>query len=1250
MRKHATYCSRRCSLVYRWHKAGNCLELACSYKAAGDVFRFSCCPPVLSRAAECYCKAACWLDAADTYAADNQLDLALQCCLQGQHWDHGLQLLDAAAAAAAAQQCSQDQKQQQQPTGSSTPIRKVKYAHACAASLHQLQQRQEMMRFLEMLPDSRRRTFLINRGLVSELAAQLIQTHSWREAAAACEEAADLVKAAELYADHGEGLTAGQLLLRQARLLLLWPEAAGLPATAARCQAQQQLLKAAQLFAEAGSDDASAAAATAAVQEAKVLSGLAQAEGWTSPQAVFAWATQSTSAVLQAAQQTPPAVPGRAYLQLLIATEAFSKALLLTVNSNSAAGGTTGMGHSSAVTAVGAATKLCQLWQQLLQVLLPLLRALDAQQRLASPATPEQREMLAACETFMCIRPGSSTAAFRTAERAGMRWCSGLTSAPPQQQSADGQDAVSSSGTGSGISSGGTLQLNLQTMLSRASAYLQWWLLAQGAQFATYLQQLFQQLQGSSSDISSSSNSSSSSSMSGSLSTQGLQLLLEGWQVTHSLLLQQHMLHPSSHQSAAIPAPSGTATDSCSSIEAAVPPLLGRLQEQQQLILRSVLDVLLAPPSTADATSSTVLRTLLQQQCYQDLVDQLAWAVLRGGGGASLSPAPRRLATDGIGGRSHSSLFTAPPPPPQPEGLTYDRIGQLCLLAPLLDPYWLRRAAVQKQVLLWRQVSGPVPWLRLLQAADWLGRARSTNIFNPPQHGQWEEYYPVCNYAWRCCIGLRDYLGTVGVLPVGLRGGLMPHTFCSLLQLAVVAGCAVTTSLHNLLLPQAMAAASMGGQGMAELFSWVVQHGSSSHEKHNIHLELLRLIRTLSGLLLRPQEGFSAWCQAAADVISFHGNAGSSGGVQAGSGPGSMATALQTTAAQQIFWLLLVIAANNRPSLTQLQAAASTSGQFPPPRLPVPVQIQQHFLQTLAKLAEMQGSAIGLLPQRVQLTIQKLLAKAAVSTGAQRSAVHGLQFDAVAAELFAAAAACSMPWTVLYLSYTGSEAPRFARGLKAVMVDRQEGGQPGSDAPPLFFFEQLIGPEMAALLRDSAIGSATATAVPIAGAVGTAAAPAVSAAAAAQPQQPGSSRRSRLGQSEEAELDEFEASTAHASNAAGLVDDEDPLASLTGAVFVRTWVHWRLRCWKARAAARLNRRTSPLERLQQEARAAMAADSPGNAAVQQPQPPASITRSKDSAAVLAGESVRSNEQYLQLYISMVCPVLVRMLAARPAKL
>jgi hypothetical protein len=161
------------------------LELAGSHREAADVFRYSCSPPLLGRAAACYAKAADWQDAADTYAEDGQIDAALPCCLKGQLWEHGLLLLDRLEAAQHSQQqlttpntSSSSSGGNAAPADISSSPRRLRYVRMCALALHALQQRQLMMHFVQLLPANRQQTFLINRGMVAELAAQVEKQRS----------------------------------------------------------------------------------------------------------------------------------------------------------------------------------------------------------------------------------------------------------------------------------------------------------------------------------------------------------------------------------------------------------------------------------------------------------------------------------------------------------------------------------------------------------------------------------------------------------------------------------------------------------------------------------------------------------------------------------------------------------------------------------------------------------------------------------------------------------------------------------------------------------------------------------------------------------------------------------------------------------------------------------------------------------------------------------------------------------------
>ncbi|KAF6256596.1 hypothetical protein COO60DRAFT_91598 [Scenedesmus sp. NREL 46B-D3] len=204
-----------------------------------------------------------------------------------------------------------------------------------------------------------------------------------------------------------------------------------------------------------------------------------------------------------------------------------------------------------------------------------------------------------------------------------------------------------------------------------------------------------------------------------------------------------------------------------------------------------------------------------------------------------------------------------------------------------------------------------------------------------------------------------------------------------------------------------MAARSMSGQGLAELFSWVVWHGSSTQEKVELQQELLRLAKQVAALLVREDRGFPAWCKAAASVLGF----------QAGL-PAGCVDKVQEVTAQQLFWLLFVIAANNRPPMSAACRSSSSSSR------PLPAQIQDCFLDTVASLAgqckptagSRTSSSIGssniafcLLPECLRLCMLKLLAGRCTEWGGQSSShrerssqhgkLHGLLFDEVALEL-----------------------------------------------------------------------------------------------------------------------------------------------------------------------------------------------------------------------------------------------------------
>jgi hypothetical protein len=107
-----------------------------------------------------------------------------------------------------------------------------------------------------------------------------------------------------------------------------------------------------------------------------------------------------------------------------------------------------------------------------------------------------------------------------------------------------------------------------------------------------------------------------------------------------------------------------------------------------------------------------------------------------------------------------------------------------------------------------------------------------------------------------------------------------------------------------------------------------------------------------------------------------------------------------------------------------------------------------------------------------------------------------------------------------------------------------------------------------------------------------------------------------------------------------LIEDEGDEAAaggeaLTGARFMKTWVHWRLRCAKARAATRLHQQLTPLERLQAEARGALAAAaSDGGGGTQQ-------QKHQEKGGSNISRNNKAGAAYLEAYLSSACPLLVR---------
>lgn len=292
--------------------------------------------------------------------ADGKLPAALDCCLKGQLWDYGLELLGqheqqashghwgeaagkqtvsgSAVNGNSGGSCRGSSSASNGTAssgggggGGSTSSLCSSYVQQCASALHRLNQKDAMMRFVGMLTAARQRTFLINRGYISELVEQIAASNT-AEAASVCEAAGDLLQAARLYERDSQRFAAARLLLRYTRLLLLWPESvsngdrpsncwpaiasgsadacsAAPCAAAGRAGASDQQAKVAgqqadwqnssstqqlarqllsqvgQLLSTAG-DEGSAAAQDCAL-EASVLSGLAA--GFSSQRQVVAW-------------------------------------------------------------------------------------------------------------------------------------------------------------------------------------------------------------------------------------------------------------------------------------------------------------------------------------------------------------------------------------------------------------------------------------------------------------------------------------------------------------------------------------------------------------------------------------------------------------------------------------------------------------------------------------------------------------------------------------------------------------------------------------------------------------------------------------------------------------------------------------------------------------------------------------------------------------------------------------------------
>lgn len=889
-----------------------------------------------------------------------------------------------------------------------------------------------------------------------------------------------------------------------------------------------------------------------------------------------------------------------------------------------------------------------------------------------------QAALLDAFQYYLCVVP--ATASFWVAEDGNMSWCQGVPADDLLRVHNDQQQAVT-----------GPLQLQLSTILCRGAAYLCWWLCDQGNRLLRLL-------------VSSGTVSSASSRLRcadlGSASDQEEQQLLQQasivtqcWEVTQDLLQLATHLQPlllGSHNSSNDPV-------SQSFITKATTGLSSLIHKQQQQLLGSILAVVNAMPGTpAAACSAQVLHHLNQDCKYQELWLQLASGVINGSLSIGNLPAVQL----------HSQqIFRQPPPAPQPSSITYDRIGQLVLLLPWLDPDWLERAVLQSQLQLRQPYGaggGPVPWLQLLQAVRWLSDGRRVLVDQPPQ--QWTEYYPPHQVAWRACISLRDYLERVGLL--GIKGAYMPATLVNLLQLATLNGCACTTGLHNLLLPEPLALRFLSSEGNSQLLSWIVVHGTTPHEKRQMQQELVRLGKRLAALLTSSDAGLPGWCKEAARLMDFAAAADNGSNTScrptscqdsvnsnnskwweelrvteedvdvdessyiksrrstmyeqvnstlvgdsldqalAGttastadyppSAPTLDSTAVckvgggcaaetdllqQQSTATEIFWMLVLLAVNNRPA-----AAAATGPRGQPSAA---VQLQQLLLDTIAQLAGQSRASYGrtaqsrsatalcLLPERLQLCIHKLVARSSVHASVINR--HGLQFETVITELLSISAGLRQPWVVLYCSYTGSEAPRWARKLPAVMVDQQwrTQQQPNTATADrshtMFSIQQLLRPS----------GTLKRVSTPQHGEPVLATSPvSLEAAAVSDHVSVAASAPKRSGTSDEAgeEADDF----SDKSIKQMLDDSVAAEIELIGGQYLNSWVHWRLKCSLARALGRLRRQLGPLERLQKEARECMGAD---------------LQQHQGKANAQAATSAICSK-YMQWYLDYCCPVLV----------
>lgn len=415
-----------------------------------------------------------------------------------------------------------------------------------------------------------------------------------------------------------------------------------------------------------------------------------------------------------------------------------------------------------------------------------------------------------------------------------------------------------------------------------------------------------------------------------------------------------------------------------------------------------------------------------------------------------------------------------------------------------------------------------------------------------------------------------------------------------------------------MVLPQGMAARCMSSPSARGLFAWTAYHGSTAEEREQVEGELLALGEQLAQLLLTSVADLEGWCTDAEQLLESQPAAGQ--GKAAAKQRRAAATLrqqqLQQAAATQLLWLLFVIAANNRPGAGSDAAAAADGAAAP---------LQRVLLDTLVSIRGAPGSgratALHLLPGRLRDCISTLLR----SWGA-------LQFDAVAQQLLATAAALGQPWVVLYCSHTDDEAPAWASSLPVLMVDSCS--QHSKEPVASFSVDALFDGR---LQQHATPGAEAATGAGAeAGGLRAAAARELQAPAAAKQQLAASAHRhARAAASISGEAapqtDGGDASTEQGS---ALLDDTAAGAAVEqpAAALLTAWMIQRLQRWRARALWRLRKPLTLLERLQREARTCLAAH---HRAL-----PASAG---SSAAVAAGGGV---QQYVEHYVLCCCPLLV----------